>query len=372
MRRGIVVLSGIFAVLCVHTGISTAASLRDVDEVPKLRIAPDKVRLSEHHDRSLPPSARAKDRERPVGTKNLRLVAYQHFDEKGVCRLRLVGAVDGVESTIGCNSADILIPKDKDIVWVAGGAQGDDKLHEGKSAPSGGLRLYDAHGTQLADLPASRTGTITILKLLDDGTLFFVGFQGKNAHVGRVSSEGRIATEFQLSTPPNDLRVFNGGDYLAVKSRQWEQNKQVATLLDKEGKTVSEFSDTTEVSPEIVAVTQDAAHVIVAKNLQRPGQRYLAVHDLRGKTKPERTVKVDFYPSDLLVTDDLSHFVTQRFQGRGVEGENQSFEILDGTGNIISHYDCTAGRGAASSSWADNQKRVDWVCGDKHLRLEMK
>jgi hypothetical protein len=371
--RCIVFLGGLLALASyAQSSLANAADLRDVEDVPKLRIAPDKVQLVEHHQRSLPLSATARDKEHRVATENSRLLGYQRFDAKGVCRLRVVTETGGQASEIRCNSQLIAVPKGKDVVWIAGKVRNEGRLEQGKASPHSGLHLYSTSGDQIGEVPSSQTGAITLLAAADDGTVFAVSEQGKAFHLIRASNSGQLIGDYPLAYAPSELKLLNGGQYVALKSRQWQQNKQVATLLTPDGKQVAEFSDSTEVAPEILAVTSDGKYVLVAKNLQRPDDRVIEAYQLSDTKALVKKIKVDFYPDDLLVTNDLTAFIARRSQGTNGEGENSSFQVLDGAGKEISHYECSAERGTAHPEWGGDQHHVDFACGDMHVQLKIK
>ncbi|MCK4665302.1 hypothetical protein KAU33_01040, partial [Candidatus Dependentiae bacterium] len=111
-------------------------------------------------------------------------------------------------------SENILIPKNKDIIWVTGqGPQGGEMLT--RSYWNEGLYLYDFSGKLLKTIDKKETDKIDRIKVTDNGDLYFLSLSIKDNRkksIIKIDSKGNEI--WKIPSNAHSIKVFGEGEHI--------------------------------------------------------------------------------------------------------------------------------------------------------------
>lgn len=351
--------------------VAADEELASAGEVVGLKIRKGKVivRSVSKRARSIDIPPRAGEEE--VEADNAKVAAFQGFDEKGTCRLRLVEPKTKAEVFIRCPSTWILVPKTRDVVWIIGKSANEGIVEHGRQSPYAGAHLYDFSGRLLRSFPKEEIGFVEHAHELASGELLLLVHKDKEFRLTRLGADGQVQSSIPIPAAKYEgFAVMRGGKSIALNSFEWKDRTRRAALLDESGREVFAYAGSTDEYPAIAGVQADGLHVALGRD--SPGGHLVEVFDVTRKGKPVKTFRVPFHPKGVELSNDLDRLVA-RSAPRPEDGAHKySYALIGGKGELLATAECKHMGWRHDSRTGVEDSVFRWLCGDQWVTLEVR
>ena len=268
--------------------------------------------------------------ERLIFSENPNINAVIGSKNNGEYYLKLFSKEGKLITEFKPSSSRIIIPKNKDIVWILGKNNSEGYVSKGKIFYEG-LYLYDFKGSLLKVITKEITGSIGDLSILDNGDIicFAKGLK-------RINSNGEIL--WSVPIKGDTLQVIGNGKYICSEYFNIVENKREIKILNSTGETIKTFVDDKESYISIVGNSSNLEYIVLRKLICNDPVRYkLLIYDTNSWNKEKKEFEIYGGVRKLLISNKMDKLMILINEREGSTWVNK-IKLLDYNGNTMFEY----------------------------------
>lgn len=258
----------------------------------------------------------------------------------------------------------IVIPRNRDVLWIVGKRYGEGFAPADGRAPYAGLYLHDQTGQRLATVDAETTGGIGRVEAEAGGGVVCLTEKG----LVSIAANGEV--RWIRASQAHELYVSRDGAWVGTDSWNAADDTRSVRLYDADGRLVESFSDTNYSHISLAAISADNRYLTLRKLVQSDPIRWqLSIRSREDLRTPIKTLLLDGGPERVHLSDRAEFLVVAVNEKQGATFR-QTIKGLDATGRELFAFDPPEAN--VRDYLIDIQDRVIKLSGrDAVLRLEV-